>query len=261
MPKPLQKPHPPVWVAAVSGDSFGAAGKRGLNLLCAPASAFMARPAKKLIQRYHDGLRLAQHPTVPREIGALCMVLLWRNRRAGTARVSPVRCCGPIERWPSTSLRPLGQQASEGYEIVRATPQHLRVDQLGRAEGRRSGDLRRSRLMYRTDRHLEGKVGRYAVAVLDTDGWLGKRQGDQEHGTDEQARDPVFQGRERRPAGIARDRDADAAGCRTVAPIEPLPPMVAFRRGKSAASRASRRSNCPRPIIARPVACGLRVRI
>lgn len=33
-PKPLQKPHPPLWMAGTSPDTFNVAGKKGLGVLC-----------------------------------------------------------------------------------------------------------------------------------------------------------------------------------------------------------------------------------
>jgi alkanesulfonate monooxygenase SsuD/methylene tetrahydromethanopterin reductase-like flavin-dependent oxidoreductase (luciferase family) len=36
-PKPLQKPHPPLWAAAVSPDTYTLAAKRGLKILTSPA--------------------------------------------------------------------------------------------------------------------------------------------------------------------------------------------------------------------------------
>lgn len=35
-PRPVQRPHPPVWVASTSLDGFIAAARRGLNLMCMP---------------------------------------------------------------------------------------------------------------------------------------------------------------------------------------------------------------------------------
>ncbi|MEW6298735.1 MAG: LLM class flavin-dependent oxidoreductase [Thermodesulfobacteriota bacterium] len=34
VPKPIQQPHPPIWLAATGPDSFSAAGERGLGALC-----------------------------------------------------------------------------------------------------------------------------------------------------------------------------------------------------------------------------------
>jgi luciferase family oxidoreductase group 1 len=116
MPKPLQRPHPPVWVAAVSADSFGAAGKRGLNLLCAPTFGFYGDTATKMIKRYRDGLRLAPNPTAPRDIGVLCMVFCGETEEQARRDFT-----GPV-LWTYRTLAkyiapPAGQQASQGYEI------------------------------------------------------------------------------------------------------------------------------------------------
>ena len=37
LPKPVQKPHPPLWTAAVSPDTYTLAAKRGLKILTSPA--------------------------------------------------------------------------------------------------------------------------------------------------------------------------------------------------------------------------------
>jgi alkanesulfonate monooxygenase SsuD/methylene tetrahydromethanopterin reductase-like flavin-dependent oxidoreductase (luciferase family) len=34
IPKPIQEPHPPIWVAAVQPDSFALAGRKGIGCLC-----------------------------------------------------------------------------------------------------------------------------------------------------------------------------------------------------------------------------------
>src|SRR5262249_14049106 len=58
-PKPLQKPHPPLWVASTSPDSHGLAGRKGLGLL----SFTIGVPPEELagrIQLYRDGLAEAK---------------------------------------------------------------------------------------------------------------------------------------------------------------------------------------------------------
>jgi luciferase family oxidoreductase group 1 len=115
-PQPLQKPHPPVWVAAVSADSFGAAGKRGLNLLCAPVFGFYGKAATLMVKRYHDGLRLAKNPSAPRDIGALCMVYCGETEEQARRDFT-----GPV-LWMYRTLAkyiapPAGQQPAESYEL------------------------------------------------------------------------------------------------------------------------------------------------
>jgi natural product biosynthesis luciferase-like monooxygenase protein len=73
-PKPLQKPHPPIWVAALSEASFSMIGKWGYNLLCAPVFGFQGTSGVNLLNNYRDALREAGHDPKTREIAALCMV-------------------------------------------------------------------------------------------------------------------------------------------------------------------------------------------
>ena len=73
-PKPLQKPHPPIWIAAISDQSFELAGRRGFNLLCSLVYGFKSQRLGHLLADYHDALRAGGHNPDEREIGALCMV-------------------------------------------------------------------------------------------------------------------------------------------------------------------------------------------
>ncbi len=73
-PKPLQKPHPPVWMASLSEATFSIVGKWGFNLLCAPVFGFQGKAADDLIIKYRDALRSGGHDPATRKIGALCMV-------------------------------------------------------------------------------------------------------------------------------------------------------------------------------------------
>jgi len=73
-PKPLQKPHPPVWIAGLSEATFPMVGKWGCNLLCAPVFGFQGSSAAELLNSYRQALRAAGHDPATKEIGALCMV-------------------------------------------------------------------------------------------------------------------------------------------------------------------------------------------
>jgi alkanesulfonate monooxygenase SsuD/methylene tetrahydromethanopterin reductase-like flavin-dependent oxidoreductase (luciferase family) len=59
VPKPMQKPHPPLWGATSSADSHEIVGRKGIGLLSfsvgAPPEALTKR-----IARYHEGLEQAQ---------------------------------------------------------------------------------------------------------------------------------------------------------------------------------------------------------
>ncbi|HTY55572.1 MAG TPA: LLM class flavin-dependent oxidoreductase [Candidatus Binataceae bacterium] len=73
-PKPLQKPHPPVWVAGLSEATFPMVGKWGCNLLCAPVFGFQGNSAADLLNSYRQALRASGHDPATKEIAALCMV-------------------------------------------------------------------------------------------------------------------------------------------------------------------------------------------
>lgn len=62
-PKPLQTPHPPIWVAARDPDTFDWAIRNGCNIMSTP----LARPMSEVgILRDKFETALAAHPTVPR---------------------------------------------------------------------------------------------------------------------------------------------------------------------------------------------------
>lgn len=73
-PKPLQKPHPPVWMAALSPESFVTAGQKGFNLLCAPVFGFGGRSGVDNLAAYRDALREHGHDVARKEVAALIMV-------------------------------------------------------------------------------------------------------------------------------------------------------------------------------------------
>ena len=61
MPRPVQRPHPPIWIAAVaSEESFAAAGRRGFNLMIVPFAGQLERTAQ-LVQKYTDAWLEAGH--------------------------------------------------------------------------------------------------------------------------------------------------------------------------------------------------------
>lgn len=66
LPKPCQKPHPPVWVAASSEGAIDWAASKGYSILMDPHSAH-GRIANKL-EHYHKTLATAGHPDVKRDI-------------------------------------------------------------------------------------------------------------------------------------------------------------------------------------------------
>ena len=72
--KTVQRPHPPIWMAAVSPGSFAKAGRLGVNLLC---STFYGGTVSNLasgVNAYRQALREAGHDPDERRIGLLALV-------------------------------------------------------------------------------------------------------------------------------------------------------------------------------------------
>ncbi len=73
-PAPVQRPHPPIWMAALSAETFEIAGRYGLNLLY--GSVFGLSPELAIQRRrdYFRGLRLGGHSAEGKRSGCLMMV-------------------------------------------------------------------------------------------------------------------------------------------------------------------------------------------
>ncbi len=55
-PRPVQQPHPPLWMAALSPESFDVCARFGLNLMCAPVFGFDIDAGSAHIERYRRTL-------------------------------------------------------------------------------------------------------------------------------------------------------------------------------------------------------------
>jgi luciferase family oxidoreductase group 1 len=73
-PVPMQKPYPPIWMAALSPETFSLAGRYGLNLLI--GSVFGLTPETAGLRRadYYRGLSEGGHSFEGRSTGCLTMV-------------------------------------------------------------------------------------------------------------------------------------------------------------------------------------------
>jgi alkanesulfonate monooxygenase SsuD/methylene tetrahydromethanopterin reductase-like flavin-dependent oxidoreductase (luciferase family) len=58
IPKPVQKPHPPLWVACAQPDSFTAAGKKGLGALC--FNIGIPEELTRRVELYREGIGQAE---------------------------------------------------------------------------------------------------------------------------------------------------------------------------------------------------------
>jgi natural product biosynthesis luciferase-like monooxygenase protein len=62
LPRPVQKPHPPIWVAAVGTmESFVWAGRRGYHMMIVPYAGDMQR-VREMVRAYRQAWRDAGHP-------------------------------------------------------------------------------------------------------------------------------------------------------------------------------------------------------
>ncbi|HEU4758416.1 MAG TPA: LLM class flavin-dependent oxidoreductase [Dehalococcoidia bacterium] len=72
-PKPLQKPHPPIWMASLSPETFQLCGRYGFNLMCAPVFGFDVSRGAAQIEEYRQALRDHGRDPAGFEIAALTM--------------------------------------------------------------------------------------------------------------------------------------------------------------------------------------------
>jgi alkanesulfonate monooxygenase SsuD/methylene tetrahydromethanopterin reductase-like flavin-dependent oxidoreductase (luciferase family) len=72
LPKPLQQPHPPTWVAAGSPGALRWAGQRGYSILLGPHSTFAENAAQRRL--YEDELVTHGHPVAGRDLPMARMV-------------------------------------------------------------------------------------------------------------------------------------------------------------------------------------------
>ncbi len=73
MPRPLQQPHPPIWMASLSEETFALCGQYGFNLLCAPIFGFDIRKGAEQIEQYRQALAGAGRDPKQAQIAALSM--------------------------------------------------------------------------------------------------------------------------------------------------------------------------------------------
>ena len=74
IPKPVQKPHPPMWVACSQPDSFRSAGEMGLGVLCFNLGGYAQMEER--VGAYREALKNA-NPVgqfVNDQVAALCMI-------------------------------------------------------------------------------------------------------------------------------------------------------------------------------------------
>ena len=69
MPRPVQKPHPPIWIAAImSRESFTWAGQNGYNIMIVPYASL--ERTREVVETYRQAWREAGHPPGTEQIQA-----------------------------------------------------------------------------------------------------------------------------------------------------------------------------------------------
>jgi natural product biosynthesis luciferase-like monooxygenase protein len=89
LPKPVQQPHPPVWVAASrSDDTYRWAGEQGFHLLILP---YMYEPEvlRKAIDHYQEALLQAGHDPSTREVLGKFHIYVTGSEREAVAEAGP----------------------------------------------------------------------------------------------------------------------------------------------------------------------------
>ena len=125
-PKPLQKPHPPIWMAAVSPESFVFAGARGFNLICGPIFGLGHDYLEKNLHAYRESLSSHGYDPASRQIAMLAMVYVAANESKAESDFSqPAVWC---YRALGASADSLGATPVPSYEHYAAWRNAVTID-------------------------------------------------------------------------------------------------------------------------------------
>ena len=123
VPRPLQQPHPPLWAAAVSPESYAWAAREGLGVLAGPFKPWFMVASD--LARYRGAWRSAQPMRIGMTIGMLCLDDGARARRLA----------GPAFRWFYGELlkvvAPVLERLVPGYEGLREIGRYRRLARFG----------------------------------------------------------------------------------------------------------------------------------
>ncbi len=123
VPHPLQRPHPPLWTAAVSPETFDWAAREGLGLLAGPFKPWFMVEAD--IRRFRAAWTHPEPPRIGMTVGMLCL----RDGRRARA------IAGPALSWFYGELlrvtAPVLEQLYPSYEHFRQLGRFRRLLALG----------------------------------------------------------------------------------------------------------------------------------
>jgi natural product biosynthesis luciferase-like monooxygenase protein len=113
MPRPIQKPHPPIWIAAVmSTESFIWAGHHGYHVMIVPFASNLER-VRELVQTYRDAWREAGHSPGTEQIQSSLHCYVAETHREAVEGFRP-----PVERYIEVfaeAVRSWADQQSSQY--------------------------------------------------------------------------------------------------------------------------------------------------
>jgi len=94
MPRPVQKPHPPIWIAAVATkESFVWAGRRGYHIMIVPFASNLDL-VRELVQSYRDAWHEAGHAPGSEQIQSSLHCFIAETHREAIEGFK-----GPVERY------------------------------------------------------------------------------------------------------------------------------------------------------------------
>ena len=89
-PRPVQKPHPPIWIATIaSRESFVAAGRRGFNIMIVPYAAGGIGNVSEMVRAYRQAWCDAGHPPGAEKIQSSLHCYLAETHAAALAGARP----------------------------------------------------------------------------------------------------------------------------------------------------------------------------
>jgi len=123
MPSPVQKPHPPFWVAVMRDPGHArAAGQQGFSILTLPWAFASFGPSRAMIEAYRDGVREGGHDPASCEVLAMYPTYVGATAELARAAAEPAyahfRRVGDEERGgPPPDAQPYGAMV-EAHRLI-----------------------------------------------------------------------------------------------------------------------------------------------
>lgn len=118
-PKPLQKPHPPIWMASLSPQTFQICGQYGFHLMCAPVFGFDVNRGASQIAEYRAALQEHGRDPADFRVAALCMTYVAESTQEALADFREA-VMWYFHTFAKYIAPPKGQPAVKTYEMYTA---------------------------------------------------------------------------------------------------------------------------------------------